>query len=183
MKFKTVVFSLTLFIAGFSLGYWFAIGRFIVKSRNLFLEVAAEGQTRQDLFEVRVLGSQFSWYFHYPGNDGAFGDYDYKHVEDGNPAGIDWSSVAAQDDFVTGELVLPTGRPVKFNVTSIDVIHGVSGFPDGSQQDAIPGRELPMFIPAESEPMAGLLKCDQLCGAGHDDHHAPFQFVAVEDFE
>ncbi len=183
MKFKTVVFSLTLLLSGFSLGYWFAMGRFVMKSRDLFLELVTDGKMRVDLPEIRVIGRQFSWHFHYPGSDGILGYSDYTLVENDNPAGIDWSSTAAADDFVTTELILLVGRPVKFKVTSYDVIHGVSGFPDGSQQDAIPGKEMPMFLPAESAPVEGVLKCNQLCGVGHDDHHAPFKFVAAEDYD
>ena len=136
-----------------------------------------------DIPVIRVVGRQFSWHFHYPGGDGLFGESDHRLVEADNPAGIDWSSTAAADDFVSSELVLLIAAPVILDVTSYDVIHGVSGLPDSSRQDAIPGKRTSMFVPAEPKPIAGILKCDYPCGAGHDDHRAAFKFVDADQYE
>ena len=89
----------------------------------------------------------------------------------------------SHDDFITiNDLVLPKGRPAVIQVTSKDVIHGLAIKPMFSQQDAIPGSEIPMwFVPEETGEWN--IVCAQLCGAGHAKMVAYVSVVEEEEFE
>jgi cytochrome c oxidase subunit 2 len=70
-----------------------------------------------------------------------------------------------------GECRIPAGRPVIFNVTSIDVHHSF-GLPDFKLKiDAIPGRYNTLWIVAP--PLNGAterrytIRCYEMCGMGH----------------
>jgi len=115
---------------------------------------------------VRVVGWQFGWTYHYPGADGKFGRVDPSLISGTNDLGIDYSDPNALDDFTTSILKLPVNRPAVLNVGSKDVIHNYAIVPMRVQQDAIPGKEIPMwFTPIEA--MDTSVVCGQLCGEGH----------------
>jgi cytochrome c oxidase subunit 2 len=89
----------------------------------------------------------------------------------------------AADDFVSvNELVVPVGRPVVIQVTSKDVIHGLAVVPMFSQQDAIPGSEIPMWFVPDKEGEWNIV-CAQLCGAGHAQMVAYVKAVSSEEFD
>lgn len=183
MKARQAVFGAFMLLIGMALGYGCAVGQMMWKARKLAGEMTVLAASSADPFEVRITGSQFQWHFHYPGADGVFGTVMQGAADDSNPARIDWSDSAASDDRVTTQLVMPVRTPILLHVTSVDVIHGVNGLQAGAQQDAIPGKEIPMFLHPEEVPRSGELRCGQLCGVGHDRHRAEFQFVEAEDFE
>jgi cytochrome c oxidase subunit 2 len=116
---------------------------------------------------VRVVGEQFSWNIHYPGQDRTFGRTDIKLVTSDNPLGLDRSDAAAKDDITTiNQLNLPVNRPVLVHLSSKDVIHSFGLFEMRVKQDAIPGMQIPVwFIPN----LVGNyeISCSQLCGLGH----------------
>src|SRR5213075_853878 len=73
---------------------------------------------------VHVVGQQFSWNFHLPGQDGQFGRRDASLVSNSNPVGLDPNDPAGKDDIVTlGELHVPVNRRVIIELSSKDVIH------------------------------------------------------------
>ena len=72
----------------------------------------------------------------------------------------------AADDFLDGILQLPTDRPAVLQVTSLDVIHNFHIVPMRIQQDAIPGREIPMWF-TPTRPLETTVVCGQLCGENH----------------
>ncbi|MCB1077073.1 MAG: cytochrome c oxidase subunit II, partial [Verrucomicrobiae bacterium] len=102
---------------------------------------------------IRAVGEQFRWTFQYTGPDKLMGLTDPFRIQAAsNAIGLVSEDPNAKDDFTTiNELVLPKGRPVIIQVTSKDVIHGLALVPMFIQQDAIPGREVPMwFIPSKT---------------------------------
>ena len=94
--------------------------------------------------QVEVVGVQFQWYFHYPGEDATFGSTKPQLVNAGagNPLGLDPEDVQGNDDIVSSELVLPAGREVDLRLRAHDVIHGF--FIPGMRlkQNAVPGLTL-----------------------------------------
>ncbi len=69
------------------------------------------------------------------------------------------------------ECVIPSGKPIIFNVTSSDVMHNF-GLPDFKLKiDAIPGRYNIIWITAPSvsgnDTATYQIRCYELCGTGH----------------
>jgi cytochrome c oxidase subunit 2 len=95
---------------------------------------------------VRVLAEQFLWTFRYAGEDGAFD--------------------TADDVVTTGELRIPTGRPVVFELRSRDVLHSFAVPSLRLKQDVVPGLTTSAYSEAK---VAGRYEvmCAQLCGYGH----------------
>jgi len=129
-----------------------------------------------DRLEVRCIGYQFGWYFHYSGPDLKFGKQSPRFVTGANPLGID-PGEDGKDDFVTNELHLVVHKPTVVRVSSRDVIHGLALHQMRIQQDAIPGMEIPQwFRPIKTGSWE--IMCAQLCGGGHYSMRAIY---VVED--
>ncbi|MEX2580644.1 MAG: cytochrome c oxidase subunit II [Verrucomicrobiales bacterium] len=137
----------------------------------------------ENVVNLRAVGEQFRWSFHYAGADKKVGLTGYDRLSGANPVGLVAEDPNATDDFVSiNELVIPVGRPVVIQVTSKDVIHGLAIVPMFSQQDAIPGAEIPMWFEAEKEGEWDIV-CAQLCGAGHAQMVAYVRAVSGEEFD
>jgi len=131
---------------------------------------------------VRVVGWQFGWTFHYPGADGKFGRRDAHLISDNNPLGIDLTDPNAADDFTSPILKLAVNRPAVLNITSKDVIHNFSLVPMRIQQDAIPGKEIPMwFTPIKT--LETFVVCGQLCGEGHANMVGSMEVMGGEEYD
>ena len=106
----------------------------------------------KDTVQVRVIGKQFKWYFHYPGADGKFGKTSFDKIDSSNnPVGIDPDSPYGADDKWSDELHLPNKKQAVLYLSSLDVIHSFSLPEMRVKQDAIPGMEIPIyFTPAKS---------------------------------
>lgn len=136
----------------------------------------------QNPVRVRVVGWQFGWTYHYPGADGKFGRIDPHLISGNNELGIDYTDPNALDDFTSPILKLPEKRPAVLNITSKDVIHNYSIIPMRIQQDAIPGKEIPMwFTPVKK--LETYVVCGQLCGEGHGNMVGSMEVVAEKEFE
>ena len=121
---------------------------------------------RSNPVRVRVVGWQFGWTYHYPGADGKFGRTDGALISSTNDLGIDFTDPNALDDFSSPMLKLPLKRPAVLNIGSKDVIHNYSIIPMRIQQDAIPGKEIPMWF-TPNKTIETSVVCAQLCGEGH----------------
>lgn len=101
-----------------------------------------------DRIEVRAIGEQFQWNFHYPGNDGIFGRTSAEYIDTvSNTIGLDPNDENGKDDIQTiGELHLPVGKPIYVRITSKDVIHSFAIPTMRVKQDAIPGMEVPVWF-------------------------------------
>ena len=78
--------------------------------------------------------------------------------------------------FLPGEVHVPVGRPVKFRVTSPDVIHGLEVVGANVNATVVPGyvTEVTTTFPRAGEY---LVVCNEYCGVGH---HAMSTKVVVE---
>ena len=137
---------------------------------------------KMDPVRVRVVGWQFGWTYHYPGLDGKFGRTDGALIKDVGDIGLDLSDPNAHDDFVAPILKLPAERPAVLNIGTSDVIHNYAIVPMRIQQDAIPGKEIPMWF-TPNKPMETYVVCAQLCGEGHANMKGTLEVVPAEDFD
>jgi cytochrome c oxidase subunit 2 len=73
-------------------------------------------------------------------------------------------------------------RPAVLNIGTKDVIHNYSIVPMRIQQDAIPGREIPMwFTPVKT--LETFVVCGQLCGEGHGNMVGTMEVVAAGEYD
>ena len=135
----------------------------------------------QDPVRARVIGYQFAWSYHYPGQDGKFGRIDRHLIEKPGDACIDPEDPNGWDDFVSPILKVPVGEPCILQVTSTDVIHGYAIVPMRIQQDAIPGTDIPMWFRPLKELETSVV-CAQLCGEQHGDMVGIMQVVSKGAF-
>jgi len=116
-------------------------------------EFTAEQTTHPNALQVDVTGQQWLWTFTYPGAG---------NVE-------------------TRSLVLPVGRPVQFNVTSLDVTHGFWPAQLGVQVDANPNTVT--VLQATPNKLGGFtVRCSQLCGLYHAFMYASGAVVTPQQF-
>ena len=156
-------------LLGFALPLW-------RERTDKFTEVVKEDHVR-----VRVVGWQFGWTYHYPGNDGKFGRIDARMISGTNELGIDYSDPNASDDFTTPILKLPKDIPAILNICSKDVIHNYAIVPMRIQQDALPGKEIPMwFTPIKT--LETSVVCAQLCGEGHGNMVGTLEVIEAADY-
>jgi cytochrome c oxidase subunit 2 len=95
---------------------------------------------------IEVTAKQFNWQVVYPGADGRFGTADDKQFLD--------------------EMHVPTGKPIRINLRSQDVIHSFFVPQFRIKQDAVPGREIGAWFDVE-KPGKYEWPCAELCGFGH----------------
>jgi cytochrome c oxidase subunit 2 len=131
---------------------------------------------------VRVVGWQFGWTYHYPGADGKFGRVDGALISGSNDLGIDFEDPNALDDFTSPVLKLPLNRPAVLNVGSKDVIHNYAIVPMRIQQDAIPGKEIPMWFTPVKELETSVV-CAQLCGEGHANMVGSMEVIPADEYD
>lgn len=137
----------------------------------------------EGIVHARIIAQQFVWNFHYPGEDGVFGQTSLDLVDEvDNPIGLDRSSEGGADDIVTiNQLHIPVNTKIRLDLSSKDVIHSFSLPELRVKQDAIPGMVIPVHFEATmtseefliemkgtSREGKGLeIACAQLCGLGH----------------
>lgn len=161
----TVIPAITLTVlVGFGLYYWFQI----------------TGDAPADAQLVEVTGKQFGWEFRYPGKDKTFGRKNFKLVNEakGNPLGQVWEDPANHDDvYVSQEMHLVVGKPVKLIINAKDVIHDVGLAHFRMKMDAVPGIPTTMWFTPKyttrqmrekyGQDFNYEISCDQMCGRGH----------------
>jgi cytochrome c oxidase subunit 2 len=113
-------------------------------SRNTWAEIKWR-QPPSD-YTIRVSAKQFNWEITYAGLDGKFDTED--------------------DVTMDNDLHVPVNRNVRVALRSKDVIHSFFVPDFRLKQDAVPGREIPVWFNATK---AGKyeLPCAELCGFGH----------------
>ena len=116
---------------------------------------------------VNVIGKQFEWISHYPGEDGRWGRRDISLITPTNTIGLDRSDPNGADDIVSiNQLNLPVNKPVIVNLSSQDVIHSFGIAEMRVKQDAVPGLQIPVWwVPTQVGNWE--VNCSQLCGLGH----------------
>ena len=203
MRSETIIVGIVMLLLGIGIGCFIGLGRLFLETRDLMHEIVRQGDGNLDPVElfhgtgdsmseagaqnaevkVRVLAKQYTWHFHYPGGDGAFGATDAARMSATNPLGLDLSDPAAADDLCNEELVLPCGTTAGLWVTSSDFVHSLRNLQPGFKLDAVPGFDAPAALETPPNPRTGRLQCAQLCGPGHADHHAPYRFVSRSDYD
>ena len=84
--------------------------------------------------------------------------------------------------FETTALYLPVGRPVQFNVTSLDVIHSFWAYQLGVKADANPGVNNVSFT-TPTHLGAFTVRCAELCGLWHGAMANQGEVVSVAAFQ
>ena len=119
-----------------------------------------------DVFEV--VGKQWSWSYRFPGEDGALGTVDTRHISSANPFGINPDDPNGQDDILvsSNEVHLPIDRPVNALLRSQDVLHDFAVAQFRVKMDMVPGLVTEMWFTPTKLGKYDVL-CEELCGVGH----------------
>ncbi|MFZ2060445.1 MAG: cytochrome c oxidase subunit II [Candidatus Binatus sp.] len=131
-----------------------------VKAKPIWDFVKVEGPP--SALTVKLATLQFGWEFTYPGPDGKFGT--------GNDL--------VQDSF----LRVPAGQVIRLLMTSKDVIHSFYVPQLRLRQDAVPGREIPVWFEA-TRPGKYEIGCSQLCGISHFAMKGILLVLTPEDYQ
>jgi cytochrome c oxidase subunit II len=106
---------------------------------------------------VKVIGEQWSWQFVYPQYPTVAGQH-VTEVGDMWRPGLSFSRLPL--------LVIPTHETVRFNLTSIDVVHSFWIVPFEFKRDVIPGYANRFTVtPTRTGTFIG--RCSELCGVYH----------------
>jgi cytochrome c oxidase subunit 2 len=106
-----------------------------------------------NVLQVQVIGQQWAWTYRYP----QFGGFE------------------------TTDLVIPVGQQVRFNVTSLDVIHDFWAYQLGVKADANPGVNNVVYTTPYHTGQF-VVRCDELCGIWHGAMYNYGKVVSVSDF-
>lgn len=149
------------------------------------------GIPEDKLLNIEIVGEQFQWRLRYPGADNKLGKHAFKLISSDNPLGVDSTDKHLADDRIpqVKELHLPVGKPVKLNIRSKDVLHGVYLPHFRINMYATPGQPsyfefTPIKTTEQMRKEIGNPKfnyemaCAQLCGISHYNMRV---VVVVED--
>jgi cytochrome c oxidase subunit 2 len=144
----------------------------IAGSAQKVLESVWQVPDEKDLMEIKVTGHQWWWQFDYM-------DHDVRVESRFTP------KEEAGDDYlraVDNELVLPTGRKIRFLHTSADVLHAFWVPELGFKRDAIPGYVTETWTELNREgTFTG--QCAELCGTWHARMPIVVRSVSPEVFD
>jgi cytochrome c oxidase subunit 2 len=121
-----------------------------------------------DATEVEIVGRQWSWSYRLPGKDGKLGTSDARNINADNPLGLNPNDPNGKDDVVveSDNLHLQMGKPVKFLLRSIDVLHNFYIPEFRGKMDMIPGAVTYYWVTPIRSGTFDIL-CFELCGVGH----------------
>ncbi len=92
-----------------------------------------------------------------------------------------WIFIYPNEKETEDELVVPQGKPVRLEVTSDDVIHGLFIPAFRIKVDAVPGvHTYAWFLPDEVGTY--FIQCSEFCGVGHADMTAVLRVVTGEEY-
>ncbi len=121
---------------------------------------------------VQVVAAQWHWHVTYP---------QYDLTVTSKPIGFERMEENA-------ELALPAGKRVKFEITSVDVIHSFWIPALRMKVDAVPGLVTTMYATVTEpgsfeEDAAFRVQCAELCGTGHPRMNMRLTIMEPEEFE
>ena len=133
-----------------------------------------------DATEVEIVGRQWSWSYRLPGKDGRLGTSNVSNISTDNPLGLNANDPNAQDDVVieSDNLHLQIGKPIKFLLRSLDVLHNFYVPEFRGKMDMIPGAVTYYWV-TPTRPGTFDILCFELCGVGHPQMRG--QVVVEED--
>lgn len=132
---------------------------FVRPADKIKQEIVRKGE---NYIDVKAIGRQYFWTFHYPGKDGKFG---------------------TSDDFKLGNLlVVPQNSNIFVEVESKDVLHSFFVPSARMKYDAIPGRKTRVwFKPVQVGEYE--IVCAELCGAMHYNMKAILKVLPPQEYE
>ena len=135
----------------------------------------------KEAVSYEVMGKQWEWNNRLPGKDGKLGTTSIKFVSDDNPFGINPKDPNGRDDILIegDDLHLPTGRPIKIVLRSLDVLHNFYVPQFRAKMDLVPGMITFFWLEPTRTGTFDIL-CAELCGVGH---HAMRGTVVVDNEE
>lgn len=136
---------------------WVLVPVVIVSALSVYAWVVLDNQedAKPNEMVVQVIGQQFAWHFAYPDAGG-------KTVR-------------------TDDLVLPENRPVKFDITSEDVIHSFFVPAFRLKSDAVPGLTTSFRVTPNRLGDYSVV-CAELCGLGHATMRQSLKVVPEAEF-
>ncbi len=143
---------------------------------------------------IEVTSSQFQWDIRYPGADGVVGRKSYKKITALNALGIDFTDKNSIDDQIGDEIVLPVNKPVRFILTSKDVLHSFYMPHFRVQLNTVPGMTSyfeftptitteEMKVKTNDPSFKYLLLCAKICGANHFNMQKPVRVVTQAEYD
>ncbi len=143
---------------------------------------------------IEVTSSQFQWDVRYPGADGVVGKKNYKLITSVNALGIDFNDKNNLDDQFADEIVIPVNKPVRFALTSKDVLHSFYMPHFRVQLNTVPGMtsyfEFTPTITTEemkvktNDPKFNyILLCAKICGANHFNMQKNVRVVSEQEYK
>lgn len=143
---------------------------------------------------IEVTSSQFQWDIRYPGADGVVGLKNYKKITSINALGIDFSKKESLDDQIADEIVLPVNKPVRFILTSKDVLHSFYMPHFRVQLNTVPGMTSyfeftptittdDMKAKTNDPSFSYLLLCAKICGSNHYNMQKPVRVVSQAEYD
>lgn len=153
--------------------------------------VSQEEQDRA--IKIEVVGEQFMWTVRYAGRDGVIGERNYKLTTPTNNQGIDFNDKNSWDDQMGADIVIPVNQPVRFQITSKDVLHSFF-IPDFRVQiNAVPGMKTyfqftPTITTAEMRDKLDdhnydfVMLCAKICGQAHFNMQKTVRVVTEEEY-
>jgi len=114
-------------------------------------------KAQANAMNVRVVGEQFTWTFHYKGEDGK--------------------------DISSNQLYLPENTPVYFTVQSKDVIHDFWVPAFRMKIDAVPGIDSHLRVTTKAGRGDYPVVCAELCGLGHSTMRQTAHVMSRSDFD
>jgi cytochrome c oxidase subunit 2 len=138
---------------------WTAIPAIILVGLCTYAYVALTDieKAEANTMDVRVVGEQFTWTFHYRGEDGK--------------------------DIASPQLYLPADTPVRFTVQSKDVIHDFWVPAFRMKIDAVPGIDTHLRVTTTNRIGEFPVVCAELCGLGHSTMRQSAHVMSRADFD
>jgi cytochrome c oxidase subunit 2 len=130
-------------------------------SRSVWAEI--KGRIPPTDMLIQVTAKQFNWEVAYPGPDGKLGTED--------------------DVTMDNDVHVPVGKTIRVELKSRDVIHSFFVPQLRYKQDAVPGRDIPIWFKV-TKPGKYEIPCAELCGFGHSGMrgwlyvHTPEEYAA-----
>lgn len=130
-------------------------------SQPIWATIRQRTEPKPSALTARVLAKQFNWTMVYPGPDGRFDTTDDVREEN--------------------LLVAPVDKDVFITVLSQDVIHSFFVPQFRLKQDAVPGREIPIWFRA-TQTGSFEIGCAELCGFGHSTMRGWVRVLSTEAY-
>lgn len=143
---------------------------------------------------IEVTSSQFQWDVRYPGADGIVGKKNYKLITSINALGIDFNDKNNLDDQFADEIVLPVNKPVRFALTSKDVLHSFYMPHFRVQLNTVPGMTSyfeftptitteEMKVKTNDPKFKYILLCAKICGVNHFNMQKTVRVVSEQEYK